>query len=86
MGERGKALLSVLVLINFSPDCLPVERLGSVTLTSLNFSFQICKMEVTSGLWRGLNEMRFDRHLAVSNPTVSIQDYYSPDCPGRERS
>ena len=23
MGERGKALLSVLVLINFSPDCLP---------------------------------------------------------------
>lgn len=45
MGERRKTLLSVLVLI-----VSLCGETGSVTLTSLNFSFQICKMEATLGL------------------------------------
>lgn len=59
---------------------------GSVAVTSLDLSFQIYKMEAASELWIGVNEMRFDKHLAVSNTTVSIQDDDSLDCPGEERS
>lgn len=74
--EKGKSLSSLfysqlLLVLIVSPS----GETGSVTMTSLNFSFQICKMEATSGLWMGLNEMRFDKHLALSNTTVNIQDY-----------
>lgn len=57
-----------------------------MAVTSLDLSFQIYKMEAASELWIGVNEMRFDKHLAVSNTTVSIQDDDSLDCPGEERS
>jgi hypothetical protein len=40
---------------------------SSVTLTLLSFSLQICKMEFTPGLWIRLNEMMFNKFLAVSN-------------------
>lgn len=41
-------------------------------------------MEATPRLWIEFIEMRFDKHLVVSN-TISIQNYYSLDCPGKEK-
>lgn len=59
---------------------------SSVTLTSWNFNFQNSgKWRLTPRLWIELIEVIFDKHLQMSN-AISIQDDYSPDCPGKERS